>query len=242
MPVLLTQGLKKHYGKEPNIVRALDGVDIAVEAGEFVAVVGMSGSGKSTLLQLGGKQPVYQLLNILAKIMDRAWVKETDAILLTSNNWFLQRAGDVPQEWIDYLKNRVKTGMTLDDLALLAGGLNSEQINRTLGSYPELSSAVSLIKNNRSILKFYYSLTSAQRSRAYSTKGLSTSSLTQSQWQQAAQAFQSLRLGSDINTLMGGASIKVFNEHSNWSISLVTQDKQTIDNWINLPKPVVEKK
>lgn len=54
MPVLLTQGLKKHYGKEPNIVRALDGVDLTVEAGEFVAVVGMSGSGKSTLLHLLG--------------------------------------------------------------------------------------------------------------------------------------------------------------------------------------------
>ncbi len=54
MPVLLTQGLKKHYGKEPNIVRALDGVDIAVNKGEFVAVVGMSGSGKSTLLHMLG--------------------------------------------------------------------------------------------------------------------------------------------------------------------------------------------
>jgi putative ABC transport system ATP-binding protein len=54
MPILLTQELKKHYGKEPNIVRALDGVDIAVEAGEFVAVVGMSGSGKSTLLHMLG--------------------------------------------------------------------------------------------------------------------------------------------------------------------------------------------
>ena len=54
MPILLTQGLKKHYGKEPNIIRALDGVDIAVEAGEFVAVVGMSGSGKSTLLHMLG--------------------------------------------------------------------------------------------------------------------------------------------------------------------------------------------
>jgi len=54
MPILLTQGLKKYYGKEPNIVRALDGVDIAVEAGEFVAVVGMSGSGKSTLLHMLG--------------------------------------------------------------------------------------------------------------------------------------------------------------------------------------------
>ena len=54
MPVLLAQGLKKYYGKEPNIVRALDGVDIAVEPGEFVAVVGMSGSGKSTLLHMLG--------------------------------------------------------------------------------------------------------------------------------------------------------------------------------------------
>lgn len=54
MPVLLTQGLKKYYGKEPNIVRALDGVDIAIEAGEFAAVVGMSGSGKSTLLHMLG--------------------------------------------------------------------------------------------------------------------------------------------------------------------------------------------
>jgi putative ABC transport system ATP-binding protein len=54
MPVLLTKGLKKYYGKEPNAVRALDGVDITVEAGEFVAVVGMSGSGKSTLLHMLG--------------------------------------------------------------------------------------------------------------------------------------------------------------------------------------------
>ena len=54
MAVLQTQGLKKYYGKEPNIVRALDGVDIEINAGEFIAVVGMSGSGKSTLLHMLG--------------------------------------------------------------------------------------------------------------------------------------------------------------------------------------------
>ncbi len=54
MPMLRTEGLMKHYGKEPNIVRALDGVDITVKTGEFVAVVGMSGSGKSTLLHMLG--------------------------------------------------------------------------------------------------------------------------------------------------------------------------------------------
>ncbi len=54
MSILLTKGLKKYYGKEPNLVRALDGVDLEVQAGQFVAVVGMSGSGKSTLLHMLG--------------------------------------------------------------------------------------------------------------------------------------------------------------------------------------------
>ncbi len=54
MSILSAKRLKKYYGKEPNIVRALDSVDISVDAGEFVAVVGMSGSGKSTLLHMLG--------------------------------------------------------------------------------------------------------------------------------------------------------------------------------------------
>ena len=55
MSILMVKGLKKYYQQEPNLVRALDGIDLAVEEGEFVAVVGTSGSGKSTLLyMLGG--------------------------------------------------------------------------------------------------------------------------------------------------------------------------------------------
>ena len=54
MDVLTARGLKKYYGAEPNCVRALDGVDISIEKGEFTAVVGMSGSGKSTLLHILG--------------------------------------------------------------------------------------------------------------------------------------------------------------------------------------------
>ncbi|SHK82944.1 putative ABC transport system ATP-binding protein [Anaerocolumna jejuensis DSM 15929] len=54
MNILTTKNLKKHYGKEPNIVKALDGVDLSVEEGEFVAIVGTSGSGKSTLLHMLG--------------------------------------------------------------------------------------------------------------------------------------------------------------------------------------------
>ena len=52
--ILKTQNLSKYYGKEPNVVRALDGIDLQIEEKNFVAIVGMSGSGKSTLLHMLG--------------------------------------------------------------------------------------------------------------------------------------------------------------------------------------------
>ena len=54
MKVLQTIDLKKYYGSGANITRALDGVSLSVEQGEFVAAVGTSGSGKSTLLNMMG--------------------------------------------------------------------------------------------------------------------------------------------------------------------------------------------
>ena len=54
MAILETQDLTKIYGSGDTEVRALDGVDLTVEQGEFVAVVGTSGSGKSTLLHMLG--------------------------------------------------------------------------------------------------------------------------------------------------------------------------------------------
>mgnify|MGYP000975935856 CR=1 FL=1 len=52
--VLRANGLKKYYGAEPNLVKALDGIDLTVSKGEFVSVVGTSGSGKTTLLHMLG--------------------------------------------------------------------------------------------------------------------------------------------------------------------------------------------
>ncbi len=54
MTILSTQNVRKIYGTGESEVHALDGVDLKVEKGEFVAVVGTSGSGKSTLLHMLG--------------------------------------------------------------------------------------------------------------------------------------------------------------------------------------------
>lgn len=54
MAILQTQNLKKVYGTGPNSVHALDGINLSIEKGQFVAVVGTSGSGKSTLLHMLG--------------------------------------------------------------------------------------------------------------------------------------------------------------------------------------------
>lgn len=54
MSILMTENLKKYYDMGEIQVKALDGISLSVEKGEFVAVVGTSGSGKSTLLHMLG--------------------------------------------------------------------------------------------------------------------------------------------------------------------------------------------
>ena len=48
--ILRVESLKKHYGKEPNITKALNGISFQVVKGEFLGIMGSSGSGKTTLL------------------------------------------------------------------------------------------------------------------------------------------------------------------------------------------------
>ena len=69
MTILQTRALKKYYGGGDTLVKALDGVDLSVEEGEFVAIVGTSGSGKSTLLHmLGGlDRPTFGTVTVEGK-------------------------------------------------------------------------------------------------------------------------------------------------------------------------------
>lgn len=70
-PILEIAALKKYYGKEPNLTRALDGISFQVMPGEFLGIMGSSGSGKSTLLNCiatviaptGGKEIGYLFQN-----------------------------------------------------------------------------------------------------------------------------------------------------------------------------------
>ena len=54
MNIVTVHNLKKYFGKGENQVRALDGIDLAIEKGKFTAIIGASGSGKTTLLNMIG--------------------------------------------------------------------------------------------------------------------------------------------------------------------------------------------
>jgi putative ABC transport system ATP-binding protein len=54
MNIVEANNLKKYYGKEPNLTKALDGVTLSIDEGSFTAIVGTSGSGKTTLLNILG--------------------------------------------------------------------------------------------------------------------------------------------------------------------------------------------
>ena len=84
--IVETKGLKKYYGEEPNIVRALDGVDFSVEEGELVAVVGTSGSGKSTLLHMLGGLDTPTAGSVMVREKDLAQMDDDQLTIFRRRN------------------------------------------------------------------------------------------------------------------------------------------------------------
>ena len=86
MSILETKNLKKYYGTEPNITKALDGVTLTVEQGEFVAIVGTSGSGKSTLLNMMGGLDVPTSRNVKVKGKDLSGLNDEQLTIFRRRN------------------------------------------------------------------------------------------------------------------------------------------------------------
>lgn|SRR5574344_1897523 len=80
--ILKVESLKKYYGKEPNITKALDGISFQVMKGEFLGIMGSSGSGKTTLL------------NCLATI-----IKATDGLIEMQNQDLNKLKGNTLAEY-----------------------------------------------------------------------------------------------------------------------------------------------
>ena len=86
MSILQTIDLKKYYGAEPNLTRALDGVSLTVEQGEFVAIVGTSGSGKSTLLHIMGGLDVPTSGSVLVRGEELSQKNEEELTIFRRRN------------------------------------------------------------------------------------------------------------------------------------------------------------
>ena len=86
MAILETKDLRKIYGSGENEVRALDGVSISVEDGEFVAIVGTSGSGKSTLLNMIGGLDKPTSGNVFIRGKELLQMKDEDLTIFRRRN------------------------------------------------------------------------------------------------------------------------------------------------------------
>lgn len=81
MEILRCMGVQKVFGKGESQVRALDGIDLSVEKGEFVAIVGASGSGKSTLLHMLGSVDRPTKGSVIVDGTDIGTLNATDAAI-----------------------------------------------------------------------------------------------------------------------------------------------------------------
>ena len=86
MEILKCEGVRKVYGIGGNQVIALDGIDLSVEKGEFVAIVGASGSGKSTLLHILGSVDKPSAGKVMIEGKDISGLNQTQAAVFRRRN------------------------------------------------------------------------------------------------------------------------------------------------------------
>lgn len=136
MEILRCEGVRKIYGTGNSQVTALDGIDLSVEKGEFVAVVGASGSGKSTLLHILGSVDRPSSGRVLVEGTDISAMNAKDAAI------FRRRKVGIIYQFYNLIPTLTIQKNILMPLLLDRQGVNQEyfdQIVRSLGIADKLN-------------------------------------------------------------------------------------------------------
>lgn len=136
MEILRCEGVRKIYGTGNSQVTALDGIDLSVEKGEFVAVVGASGSGKSTLLHILGSVDRPSSGRVLVEGTDISAMNAKDAAI------FRRRKVGIIYQFYNLIPTLTIQKNILMPLLLDKRGVNQEyfdQIVRSLGIADKLN-------------------------------------------------------------------------------------------------------
>ena len=144
--ILETKDLKKYYGTEPNITKALDGISVAVGQGEFVSIIGTSGSGKSTLLNMLGGLDIPTSGSVKVRGKEIARMKDEQLTVFRRRNigFVFQNYNLVPilndKPYVDKIIKMLHLTEKLDNLPNnLSGGQQQRvAIARALASKPAI--------------------------------------------------------------------------------------------------------
>ena len=142
MSILVAKDLTKHYGQDDTLVKALDGVSLSVERGEFVSIIGTSGSGKSTLLHMLGGLDTPTSGTVVIDDKDISKLKG-DEICIFRRRKILPIQLDGKQVDKDFVKQVIETLGLQSKLKVLPSKLSGGQqqrvaIARALASKPAI--------------------------------------------------------------------------------------------------------
>lgn len=160
MKILETKQLKKYYGSGDTLVKALDGIDLSVEQGEFVSIVGTSGSGKTTLLNILAALDTPTGGKVYLKGRDLSGVKEREIAAFRRQN-----LGFVFQDF-----HLLDTFSLKDNifLPLVLSGKTYEEMERRLTPVAERLGITEILN------KFPYEVSGGQKQRAAVARALVT--------------------------------------------------------------------
>ena len=128
MEILKCEGIRKVYGSGGNQVAALDGIDLSVSKGEFVAILGASGSGKSTLLHILGSVDKPTDGKVIVDGTDLSKLNQTQAAI------FRRRKVGLVYQFYNLIPTLTAKKNILMPLALDKKKPNKEYFDKIVGS------------------------------------------------------------------------------------------------------------